>query len=98
MGQLRRYSDGLHGRGSLPGIGKILSNPQRPDRLWGPPNLLASGYRRLIPWVVKRPRREADHSPPSTAEVKNVGAMPPLPHVSLWNHNELSTGTTLPYL
>jgi hypothetical protein len=30
---------------------------------------------------VKQPRREADHSPPSSAEVKNGGAIPPLPHV-----------------
>jgi hypothetical protein len=32
---------------------------------------------------VQRPRREADHSPPSTAEVKNGGAIPPLPHISM---------------
>jgi hypothetical protein len=31
---------------------------------------------------VNRPGREADHSPPSSAEVKNVGARPPLPHMS----------------
>jgi hypothetical protein len=30
---------------------------------------------------VKRPGREADHSPPSSAEVKSGGAIPPLPHV-----------------
>jgi hypothetical protein len=28
---------------------------------------------------VKRPRRIADHSPPSSAEIKNDGAIPPLP-------------------
>jgi hypothetical protein len=39
-----------------------------------------------IQWVpgdispgLKRPKREADHSPPSSAEVKNGGATPPLP-------------------
>jgi hypothetical protein len=39
-----------------------------------------------IQWVpgVKRPGREADHSPPSSAEVKNGGAMPPLPYTSSW--------------
>jgi hypothetical protein len=31
---------------------------------------------------VKRPMREADHSPPTSAEVKNDGAIPPLPHMS----------------
>jgi hypothetical protein len=30
---------------------------------------------------VKRQGREADHSPPSSAEVKNGGAIPPLPYV-----------------
>jgi hypothetical protein len=33
--------------------------------------------------VVKRPGREADHSPTSSAEVKN-GDVPPLPHTSSW--------------
>jgi hypothetical protein len=45
---------------------------------------------------IKRPGREADHSPPSSAEVKNGGAIPPLPmrvHGRVLNH--LSTGTTL---
>jgi hypothetical protein len=41
-----------------------------------------------IQWVpgapspgVKRPGREADHSPPTSAEAKNGGAIPPLPYV-----------------
>jgi hypothetical protein len=36
-----------------------------------------------IQWVrgVKRTEREADHSPPSSAEVKNGGAILPLLHV-----------------
>jgi hypothetical protein len=34
---------------------------------------------------VKRPGREADHSPPSSAEVKNGGAIPPLPNMSSWH-------------
>jgi hypothetical protein len=34
----------------------------------------------------KRPGREADQSHPSSAEVKNGGAIPPLPHMSSW-HN-----------
>jgi hypothetical protein len=28
--------------------------------------------------------READHSPPSSTEVKNYSAIPPLPHTSSW--------------
>jgi hypothetical protein len=30
---------------------------------------------------LKRPERVADHSLPSSAEVKNGGATPPLPHL-----------------
>jgi hypothetical protein len=33
---------------------------------------------------LKRPRRETDHSPPSSAEAKNGGAIPPLLHMSSW--------------
>jgi hypothetical protein len=33
---------------------------------------------------VKRLRREADHSPPYSAKIKNGGAIPPLPHTSSW--------------
>jgi hypothetical protein len=32
-----------------------------------------------VPPGVKRQGREADHSPPSSAQVKNGGAIPPLP-------------------
>jgi hypothetical protein len=37
---------------------------------WGPPSLLSNGYQQLFPWGLKRPGREGDHSPPSSAEVK----------------------------
>jgi hypothetical protein len=56
-----------------------------PGRLWGPPSLLR------IQWVpealsqrVRRQGHEADHSPPSSAEVKNGGAIPAPPLTSLW--------------
>jgi hypothetical protein len=35
---------------------------------------------------VKRLGHNADHSDPSSAEVKNGGTIPPLPHTSSW-HN-----------
>ena len=38
---------------------------KRPDRLWSPPSLLYNRYE------VKRPYREASHTHPSGAEVKN---------------------------
>jgi hypothetical protein len=44
---------------------------QRSDRLWGTPSSFPRGE--------KRPGREADHSFLSSAEVKNGGAMLPLP-------------------
>jgi hypothetical protein len=34
---------------------------------------------------VKWQGREADHSPPPSAEVKNGGAIPPLPHTPSWH-------------
>jgi hypothetical protein len=46
--------------------------PLRPDKPWGPPSLLFNGHQGYLPSGVKRPGREADHSPPSSAEVKNA--------------------------
>jgi hypothetical protein len=40
----------------------------------------------------KGPRREADHSPPSRAEVKNGGAIPLFPHAFSWRGSYLRTG------
>jgi hypothetical protein len=33
---------------------------------------------------VRRPGREAEHSPPSSAKDTNGGVIPPLVHMSLW--------------
>jgi len=33
---------------------------------------------------VKPPGRKADHSPPSSAELRMRGAIPPIPHASSW--------------
>jgi hypothetical protein len=46
-----------------------------------PPILLSYGYRGLFPHGVNLPEGEAGHSLPSSAEVKNAGAIPSLPHV-----------------
>jgi hypothetical protein len=87
LGQLSRYSDGkragwrgfnsregqeifLHSTASRPGSGAhSASYPIR------------SG---VFPLGANRPGRAADHSPPSSAEVKNGGAIPPLPHMTSW--------------
>jgi hypothetical protein len=73
----------LGGRGSIPERGKgyfstvfrpALGSTQPPIQ-WAPGDLSRG---------VKRPGREADHSPPSSAEVKSGGAIPRLSHMSLW--------------
>jgi hypothetical protein len=43
---------GLDDRGvgvRFPVRSRIFSSPLRPDRLWGPPNLLSNGYREFFP-------------------------------------------------
>jgi hypothetical protein len=70
------YTLDIHGAllqrgGSSPGRGKrFFFSPKRPDRLWGPPSPLFNGYRGSFPGL-QRPGREVNHSPPSSAEVKN---------------------------
>jgi len=48
-------------------LGEILLT--RPDRPWGPPGLLYDGYRVSLPGV-KWLGRDVDHSPKSSAKVK----------------------------
>jgi hypothetical protein len=47
---------------------------------------------------VKCPGREADHSAPSNADVKNVGAIPPLLHTSSWSLISQAHGEVYIYL
>jgi hypothetical protein len=69
---------------------RIFSSPRRPDRLWGPTNLLSNGYRGI------RQMREANHSPPASAEVKKNVDLYIHTHIRLHGVvlNWLSTGTT----
>jgi hypothetical protein len=74
----------------------FFSSPCRPDRLWGPPSLLSSGY-----WGyflrLKQPGREAAHS---NAEIKNTWLYIYI-HSLIRLHgvmfNLLSTGTSLSF-
>jgi len=54
-------------RGSNPGGSEAFL--ACPDRSWGPPSLLYNAYR-VFPGGKERPRRDADHSPLSSAVVK----------------------------
>jgi hypothetical protein len=50
---------------------EFFSSPSRPEWLCGPPAFYPVGTRGSF-LGVKRPGREADHSPPSSTEVKNA--------------------------
>jgi len=59
---------GLDGPEIESGWGEIFHT--NPDRPWGPRSLLYNGYR-LFPGGKVLPGRDADPSPPYSAEVKN---------------------------
>jgi hypothetical protein len=77
---------GLDTHGSIPGREKrFLSPPQCPHwlTLWVSQRHIHCVPLSLSP-EVKRPGREADHSHPSSAEVKSSGVISPLPYTSSW--------------
>jgi hypothetical protein len=52
---------------------RIFTSPCRPDRFWVPLNLVSIGIGGLfLSLGVRRPGREVDHSPPTSAEVKKM--------------------------
>jgi hypothetical protein len=63
---------------------EIFLCSQRPYQLWVPNGPLYNRYRGALSLRVKWRGREADYSPPCSAEVKNGGAIPRLPHSSSW--------------
>jgi hypothetical protein len=75
---------------------RIFTSPHCPDQLWGPPKLLSNGYWGAFSPGVKQLGHEADHSPPTIAEVKKMRIYTDSPiclrGVVL---NYLSTGITL---
>jgi hypothetical protein len=69
------------GRGSNPGRGKIFLFSTSSTPAPGPNQPPIQWVSEAIFQGVERSERKADYSPPSSAEVKNDGAIPPLPHV-----------------
>ena len=65
VGIATRYGLDVPGIESRWGAGFFRTGPDRP---WGPPSFLYSGYRDF-PRGVKRPGRGADHPPHLSAEV-----------------------------
>jgi hypothetical protein len=70
-------------RGWIPGRGKKVFFITSREAL-GPTQSSIQRAPGAVSPEVKRQRREADHSPPSSDKVKNGGAMPPLPHKFSW--------------
>jgi hypothetical protein len=69
------------------GVGVRVPVGQEENRLdlfCGPPSLLSKGIPGDLSPGVKQPGREADHSPPTSAEDKKRGSIYPLPHASSW--------------
>jgi hypothetical protein len=91
-----RYTDWMIGS-STPGRSwEFFSSPPRPDRLRGPHSLLYDGYAGSFSGV-KRPGLDADHSSPSSSEVKNARSYTSTPPIRL--HGLMLSrcaGTTLP--
>jgi hypothetical protein len=53
-------------------VGSTMFFSRHPYLLWGTPNVLSNGYGGTVSPGVKRPGREADHSPPASAEVNKI--------------------------
>jgi hypothetical protein len=73
----------LDGQGLIPGKDKsFFCTPQRPDQLLDPHSLLSSGHWGALSLGAQQLGHEADHLPPSIAEVMNGRAMPSLSSIS----------------
>jgi hypothetical protein len=62
----------------VPAEVRFFSTPWSSHRLWGPPSLPSDGYRGHFPRG-KSGEWWGHHPPASSVEIKNGGAMPPLP-------------------
>jgi hypothetical protein len=69
---------------SNPGSGwEFFSSPPRQEWLWGPTQPPIQWVPGALSLGVKRPGREADHPPPSSAEVKNEWSYTSTPQYAL---------------
>jgi hypothetical protein len=75
----------LDGRGSIAGGGKIVLFSAAPIPALAPTQSPIQWILGALSQEVKRQEREADHSPPSSADVKNDGAISALPHAPSWH-------------
>jgi hypothetical protein len=75
---------GLEGRDSISRRGKIFIFSTESTLALGPTQPPIQWVQGEISPGVKRPSRQTDHSPPSRAEIKKGGDIPPLPHTSSW--------------
>jgi hypothetical protein len=67
--------------GSIPGTSKtFFSSPKHPDRLWGPPDLLSSGYRWVYPRGWSGPDVKLRANLHLLARSGMRGVIPSLPH------------------
>jgi len=63
----------------LAGAGAFFSAPSHPDWFQGPSSHLTNEYWRVLPWGYSSWGCEADHSSPSSAELKNAWIYTPTP-------------------
>jgi hypothetical protein len=81
----------LQHRGLIPDKDKIFLFSTTSRRLCGQHSLMYNSYLGSLSPGIKLRGREADHSLPSCAEVKNGEARPPLPHMPSWHSNSYSS-------
>jgi hypothetical protein len=67
---------------------RFFSSPCHPDWLCGPSSLLSNGHQGFFPWGVKLLECEAEHSPATSAKVKNTWiytSIPPCIFLAVFN-------------